>query len=353
MRISSTNVAQLAMRRSRGGLPLALMATLIVALGGYTAARQDAFLTTYNIGNLLITTMPLALVSLGQANALLVGGFDISVAALMTMCVVTASFTMTPATSTLGLIPGALAVVGVGLATGLFNAVLIRVFRLPSIIATFGTFGILQGMALYERPAPQGTINLDVVDALNSAVSFMPYAFIGVVIVAALADVWLYRGGGGLVARAVGLDDTAAGRLGSPVGFVFVRALLISAFAASIASFFVAAQVQVGDPNVALDYTLTSIAAAVLGGASLAGGRGSFVGAVIGGLFLTEIINIVPFLGLQSSWAQMLVGGLTLLALAFFQGPRLFAQARGAINDFVVSRRRAGSAIPEPGTRTG
>ena len=62
--------------------------------------------------------MPLALVSMGQTSALLVGGFDVSVAALMTMCVVTASYTMTPTTSTLGLVPGALALVGVGLATG-------------------------------------------------------------------------------------------------------------------------------------------------------------------------------------------------------------------------------------------
>src|SRR6266508_5863493 len=98
----------------RSWMPLALMTTLIVALGAYAAVRQDAFLTNYNLGNLLLSTMPLALVAIGQTNALLVGGFDVSVAALMTMCVVTASFTLTPETSTLGLIPGALALVGVG-----------------------------------------------------------------------------------------------------------------------------------------------------------------------------------------------------------------------------------------------
>ena len=82
--------------RLRGWLPLLLMATLIVALGGYTAIRQDAFLSSYNLNNLLLATMPLALVSFGQASALLVGGFDVSVGALMTMCVVTASYTMQP-----------------------------------------------------------------------------------------------------------------------------------------------------------------------------------------------------------------------------------------------------------------
>ena len=98
--------------------------------------------------------MPLALVAMGQTSALLVGGFDVSVAALMTICVVTASFTMTPETSTLGLIPGALALVGVGLATGVFNAILIRVLRLPSIIATLGTLSILEGVSLLLRDHP-------------------------------------------------------------------------------------------------------------------------------------------------------------------------------------------------------
>ena len=78
------------LRRLQGWLPLLLMATLIVALAGYATVRQDAFLTSYNMRNLFLATMPLALVSLGQTSALLVGGFDVSVGALMTMCVVTA-----------------------------------------------------------------------------------------------------------------------------------------------------------------------------------------------------------------------------------------------------------------------
>ena len=77
-------------------LPLALMTTLIVAVGAFAAVRQDAFLTSYNLRNLLLMTMPLALVSIGQTTALLVGGFDVSVGALMTVCVVVASYTMTP-----------------------------------------------------------------------------------------------------------------------------------------------------------------------------------------------------------------------------------------------------------------
>src|SRR5690349_182360 len=130
--------AAIARIRFRGVVPLVLMTTLIVAVGGYTALRQEAFLTSYNLRNLLLATMPLALVSLGQTSALLVGGFDVSVAALMTLCVVTASFTLEPGKSAGILLLGCLAVVGVGLATGVFNALLIRLLRLPSIIATLG-----------------------------------------------------------------------------------------------------------------------------------------------------------------------------------------------------------------------
>ena len=175
-------------RRLQGWLPLLLMSTLIVALGVYTTVREDAFLTSYNLNNLLLATMPLALVSLGQATALLVGGFDVSVAALMTFCVVLASYTLTPTTSGWGYFPGALALLAVGLATGIFNAILIRVLRLPSIIATLGTLSILQGASLWLRDHPEGTINSDVVSGLTKSVSFIPIAFIAVCVLAVLGD---------------------------------------------------------------------------------------------------------------------------------------------------------------------
>jgi ribose/xylose/arabinose/galactoside ABC-type transport system permease subunit len=95
----------------------AWVAILVVAIGAYVESRSSSFLSEFNLNSLLLSALPLALVSMGQTSALLVGGFDVSVAALMTMCVVTASFTMTPETSTLGLIPGTLALVGVAVLT--------------------------------------------------------------------------------------------------------------------------------------------------------------------------------------------------------------------------------------------
>jgi ribose transport system ATP-binding protein len=313
----------------RGWLPLALMTTLIVALGAYAAVHQDAFLTKYNLGNLLLTTMPLALVAIGQTNALLVGGFDVSVAALMTACVVTASFTLQPGFSTLALVAGALAIIGVGLATGLFNATLIRVLRLPSIIVTLGTLSILQGISLRFRDHPAGFINIDVIDALNTSIGFVPLAFIGVAVLAVLGDLWLYRTRTGLAMRAVGLDETSSRRLGMGTARTVFLAFVICSVMAAVAGFYSAAQVQIGSPIIG-NYALYSIAAAVLGGASLGGGKGSFVGALLASVFLTEIGNVLPLFQQPTEYAQMTIGALILLALVLYQGPELLSRARSS-----------------------
>jgi len=314
------------MSRYRGWIPLALLGTLIVALGGYTTGRQEAFLTDYNLRNLLLTAMPLALVAIGQTNALLVGGFDVSVAALITFCVVTASYTMQPGDSGLALLAGALAV-GVGLATGVFNATLIRVLRLPSIIATLGTLSILQGASLLLRDHPEGPINSEVVEALTTSIGFVPVAFIAVVVLAVAGDLWLYRTRSGLAMRAVGLDETSARRLGMGTGRTVFLAFVACSLMASLAAFYSAAQVQIGSPIIG-SYALDSTAAAVLGGASLAGGRGSFVGALLGALFLTLIGNVLPLFQQPTEYAQMMIGVLILLALILYQGPELLARLR-------------------------
>ena len=324
----------------RGWMPLALMAMLVVGLGAYTAVAQDAFLTEYNLNNLLLTTMPLALVAIGQTNALLVGGFDVSVAALMTLCVVTASFTMAEGNAWFLLLPGALALVGVGLATGVLNATLIRVVGLPSIIATLGTLSVLQGVSLLLRGHPEGAISGEFANAMTKSVGFMPIAFIGVVALAVLWDLWLYRSRGGLSVRAVGLDETSARRLGTSTGRVVFLAFVACSLMAVVAGFFSAALIQTGSPFIG-GYALQSIVAAVLGGASLAGGRGSFAGAVLAALFLSLMLNVLPLLRQPTEYGQIAIGALTLLALALYQGPELWARLRTAWEDFRRSRPAA------------
>lgn len=315
--------------RFRGWMPLALLTALILGLGAFATVRQDAFLTEYNIQNLLLTTLPLALVAIGQTNALLVGGFDVSVAALMTLCVVTASYTMQEGDTWPMLLVGALALLGLGLATGVFNATLIHVLRLPSIIATLGTLSILAGASLLLRDHPEGFISSDLIEVLTTSVGFLPVAFVGVVVLAVLADVWLYRTRTGLALRSVGLDETSSRRLGMGTGRTIFLAFVVCSVMASIAGFYSAAQVQIGSPIIG-NYALESIAAAVLGGASLAGGRGSFVGALLAALFLALIGNVLPLFQQPTEYAQMTIGGLILLALVLYQSPELLSRLRSS-----------------------
>jgi ribose transport system ATP-binding protein len=314
--------------RFSGALPLVLMSLLIVAVGAFATVREDAFLTSFNINNLLLMTMPLALVTLGQTCALIVGGFDVSVAALMTFCVVVASYTMSFDTSGWALFPGALVLVAVGLATGIFNAVLICVLKLPSIIATLGTFSILEGASLLLRDHPEGPISQDAVSGLTKSVDFVPIAFIVVVVLAILGDVLLYRTRTGLALRAVGLDEASSRRLGMATGRTVFLAFVVCSLMASLAGLYLAAQVQIGSPLVDISFSLESIACAVLGGASLAGGRGSFVGALLAAFFLSLIDNILPLFQQPTEYAQITIGVLILLALVLYQSPELLARFR-------------------------
>jgi ribose transport system ATP-binding protein len=314
--------------RFHGALPLVLMTVLILTVGAYATVRQDAFLTSFNLNNLLLLAMPLVLVSLGQTCALLVGGFDVSVAALMTFCVVVASFTISFDTTRWALFPGVLAILAIGLATGIFNAVLICVLKLPSIIATLGTLSILQGASLLLRDHPEGAISSDVVDRLTKSVSFVPIAFIVVVVLAVAGDLWLYRTRTGLALRAVGLDQTSSRRLGMATGRIVFLAFVACSVMASFAGLYLAAQVQIGSPILDLSFSLESIACAVLGGASLAGGRGSFVGALLAALFLSLIDNVLPLFRQPTEYAQITIGVLILLALLLYSAPELLARFR-------------------------
>jgi ribose transport system ATP-binding protein len=332
--------------RLSGALPLVLMTVLIVAVGAYATVRQDAFLTSFNLNNLLLLTMPLALVSLGQTCALLVGGFDVSVAALMTFCVVLASYTMTFETSGWALLPGGLALIAVGLATGIFNAVIIRVLKLPSIIATLGTFSILEGASLLLRDHPEGPISSDAISGLTKGISFVPIAFIFVVVLAVLGDVWLYRTRTGLALRAVGLDETSSRRLGMATGRIVILAFVLCSVMASLAGFYLAAQVQIGSPLIG-NFGLESIACAVLGGAALSGGRGSFVGTLLAALFLSLIDNVLPLFHQPTEYSEMTIGVLILLALVLYQSPELLSRIRTSRAG--VGRLQAGEGEAQAG----
>jgi ribose transport system ATP-binding protein len=241
---------------------------------------------------------------------------------------------------------GSLAVIGVSCIAGMFNAALIRMGKLSAIIATLATLSIFQGLSLVLRPIPAGVIDLGVVNALTKAVGPVPYSFIGVVLLAVGWDIWLYRSNAGLSVRAVGYNEVAANRTGLRAGRIFVRGFLLSALLAGVGALFLGAQIDIGDPNSGLPFALQSIAAAVLGGAALTGGRGSFVGATVGALFLFLIINVLPYLNVSSAYGQVATGALTLIALSAYSAPDIWARLRGAIDPILRERKQRREALP-------
>jgi 5-methylthioadenosine/S-adenosylhomocysteine deaminase len=305
--------------RVRAWTSVALQVILILVVGNYTASRSPAFLSEFNLNSLLLAAIPLALVAMAQMNALVAGYLDISVGSIMTMGVIIASFIITSDASPAAVWLGMLAILGMGILIGLFNATLVRWVKLPAIIATLATLSLLDGIALSLRPIAAGLISFDFLDGITVSVGFLPVAFIIMLVAAIGWDIWLYATPAGLTLRAVGHDAQAARRIGAATTRIRVGAFLASGLMAGVASFFLAAQVGIGDPRAGTSYALSSLAAAVLGGASLMGGRGTFIGAIVSALFLTLIVNILPLLGLSNVVGLITIGVLLLLGLSFYQ----------------------------------
>ena len=123
-----------------------------------------------------------------------------------------------------------------------------------------------------------------------------------------------------------------------------MRAYLLSAVLATLAGFFLASEVGVGHPTIGSTYTLTSIAAAVLGGAALTGGRGSFLGTLFGALFFTLTVNIISLLGLNTAVGIIISGALTLFAVFLYSGLKPAERCSGASWTSCAGRRPASAA---------
>jgi cytosine/adenosine deaminase-related metal-dependent hydrolase/ribose/xylose/arabinose/galactoside ABC-type transport system permease subunit len=305
--------------RVRLWMPVALQILLIVALLWYTDTRFDGFINRANIFNILLLAMPLAIAAIAQTHAILVGYLDLSVGAMISFGVVAGSFLIGAEASVAEILLAVVVILGCGAGLGLVNAGLVRGVKIPSLIATLATLSILDGISLTLRPTAQGVISGDVVSFLTKSIGPVPIAFVVIVVGAGLLDLWLHASGSGLAVRAVGFDERAAKRGGIPTNWLRVRALLLSGVLAAVAAFFVMARSPIGNPQIGTPFALNSITAAVLGGASLAGGRATFVGSTVASVLLALIITALPFLGLSPDDGSMIIGLLVLIGIVLFQ----------------------------------
>ncbi|HEX9864835.1 MAG TPA: amidohydrolase family protein [Acidimicrobiia bacterium] len=305
--------------RVRLWMPVALQVLLILGVVWYTETQFEGFINRTNTVNILLIAIPLAVATMGQIHALLVGYLDLSIGAMIGLAVVIASFMLRPESSPSALLAGIGTIFLCALAVGLVNAGLVRGVKIPSIIATLATLSILDGISLTLRPTPGGTIDPEFLSLLRGGIGPVPLAFILVVVGAGLLDMWLHASGSGLKVSAVGFDERSAKRSGVRTNWVRVRALILSALFASVAALFVMTRSGVGNAQIGTSYTLNSITAAVLGGAALSGGRATFVGGTVSSILLAVIITVLPFHGLPPDVGPMVIGVLVLIGIILFQ----------------------------------
>jgi ribose transport system ATP-binding protein len=304
-----------------------LLALLAVALCALTSLASDRFLSTLNARFLLAALVPAALVALAQLQVLLVGGFDVSVGALMSLSVVLASEWIADSASSPGMLLGALGVLAVGALVGLANAALALGAGIPPMIATIASMSVLSGVALLLRPVPSGLVHPEFVALLGARIGFVPWLLLLALALALAFDLVLSRSVLGLGLRATGFRPEAAARNGVPTTRVRLRGFVLSGLLASLAGLSLAARVSVGNPSVGAEYALGSFAACVLGGASVWGGRGAFLGAFGGALLLTLSANVIPFLEINTSFALIASGALTVLAVLLQASSSLVSRA--------------------------
>ena len=312
-------------------LPSAVLLLLILALGAFTSAENGRFFTQFNFLGMLLLASALVFISLGQQTVLLLGGIDLSVGPLAGLVVVVLSFFVAAGQGPFQLTLGILAVLGTALAAGLTNGLLIRALRLSPVLATLSTYTVIQGISLLLRPQPEGFFRPGVTAAVKTSIGWVPVAFIAAAAVTLVCELLLRRSRAGLELRAVGSDETRAHRLGARVNATHLLAYVVCALFAAAGGILLSAQVAVGDPSLGVNYTLTSIIAVVLGGTSIFGGRGSYVGAFLGAVLIQELVTSPQFL--QGTFLVDKIGFAAfsqwLLGILILVGAGVYSRARG------------------------
>ena len=300
----------------------------LLLIGAYARFTNDTFLTTPSLNNIALLAVPMAIAAIAEYCVMVMCGLDIAVAGTIALTVVTLSFTSTSGGLATVLLVTVLVALGVGLAVGLTNALLIEGAKISPVIATIATLGATSGLALMLRPTAGGLISSKLGRVFKNGPGFLPWPLIVVAVAVVAGDAVLWRSGTGLMARAVGLNPVIAQRLGLPARRLRVASYIACGMLAGIAGVAVAAQVSIGDATVGGNYTLLAIAAPVLGGASLLGGRGSFLGCLVGAVVLSLTQTLPQILGISDAMGFLFTGILTLGALMAYSTHRAPRRAR-------------------------
>jgi ribose transport system permease protein len=284
---------------------------LIILLAVLVLALQLAKPGIVN-GNWLATTLraaiPLAILAACQTLAMLTGGIDLSVGAIASM----AAFIMATQTASQGPVVAILIAVIAAIVAGIANGIGIGVFKVHPLIMTLGMSLVVLGLtSVYQLAMVQsGTRIPDQILWLGSGISFgfVPNSILVFVPVGVLIVVGLRRTGFGRLLFSVGDNPIAARMSGARVLQVLVAQYILSAILASVAGILLAGLNNTATVSLVEQQVLPSVAAAVIGGTSIMGGRGGYAGTIVGALILTVVTTLLTVLEMPEAVRQVLFG---------------------------------------------
>ncbi|MGE0005356.1 MAG: ATP-binding cassette domain-containing protein [Parvibaculaceae bacterium] len=306
--------------------PSLVLAVMILALVAYTTGHNIRFVSGFNIEKMLLLTAALAFIAIGQMCAVFTSGIDLSVGPLVGLSVVIGSFFFLDGYSLVAFLLGLVCIFGAAALAGAVNGSLVRFGNYTAVAATLGIYIVVQGISVLLRPYPDGSIGSSVIAWIQVTVGGVPVAFMAAIALAVALEVALRHTRWGLSLRAVGSSLDSAARVGVAVNRTIVGAYIACSLLTALGGLMVMAQLGIGDANQGIGYTLSSIAAVVLGGASLFGGRGSFIGAVFGAALIVVVNSTTVFIGLSDAWQYWFIGFLTLGAVAVYSQARRRSQ---------------------------
>ncbi len=287
---------------------LALLCATMAALSPY-------FFSVSNFLNILLATSTIGVLAVGTTLILTSGGLDLSIGSVLGLSGVAGAYLVVQ----LGwpwpmAITGAL---GAGALAGYVNGLLITRTRIPAFIVTLGMLGIARGVALILAPNGGAIYGLpaQVVYLGQGRPLGIPTPVILLIAVAVIAHYILAYSRFGRHTLAIGDNEGAARATGIPVEQLRRKLYMLSGGLAGLAGLIFMARVNAGDPTAGYTYELTAITAAIIGGTSLFGGKGSILGALIGALIMGVLQNGLNLLAVQSYYQQIAIGAVLILAV--------------------------------------
>jgi ribose transport system ATP-binding protein len=302
--------------------PVLILAVVMLGLGAYIYSRNDRYLMAFNVTSVMLLVAALGFIAMGQTVALMTGGIDLSVGPLAGFLVVVGSFFLSEGKSGTAALVGLLLMAGLAVVTGTVNGSLIRFGKFTPVAATLATYIALQGFSHLLRDTPGGLINTKTTDLITTKIGPVPVAFIVLIAVTFGMEYLLRISRWGLQIRAVGSDEESARRLGVATTRAIITGYVVVSLFTFLGALILLAQLGIGDPSQGLGYTLTSITAVVLGGTSLQGGRGTFVGTLLGAGLIVQLLNATTFLGLTQTWQYIFQGALIVVAAIVYSQVR-------------------------------